>query len=222
MGRGNYEDKVGKKFGSLTILKVLEKTDKNWNVICEARCDCGTIKTYRIYYVLNGYNKSCGCGAAYSKKGLTTHPLHGIWYKMVQRCTDKENKSYKYYGAKGITVCEEWKNNYFVFYEWALANGYTKGLSLDRIDNRKGYSPDNCRWATNKMQANNMSTNVCITIDNVKKTFSQWCEHYDIGFHTARDRIYKHGWSVKEAFETPVGSRLGYLKRKRDSNGRFN
>ena len=81
--------------------------------------------------------------------------LFGIWHGMKQRCYRKKNENYSRYGADGITVCDEWKEEFEHFLKWALDNGYSKELTLDRIDNSKGYSPDNCRWVTYYKQAQN-------------------------------------------------------------------
>lgn len=82
------------------------------------------------------------------KHGLTEHPLRNVWSGMKQRCYNTKNPSYRAYGARGITVCDEWKNDFVAFVNWCESHGYKKGLSLDRIDNTKGYSPDNCRFIT--------------------------------------------------------------------------
>ena len=92
---------------------------------------------------------------------------------MIQRCTNHNAPNYKNYGGKGIVVCDEWRNSFEAFYEWAMSNGYSDDLTIDRIDNEKGYSPDNCRWATMKEQANNKRNTVLIDDNGELKTVLQ-------------------------------------------------
>lgn len=120
---------------------------------------------------------------------------------MRTRCYSESHKSYPEYGGRGITVCDEWKNSSDSFIEWALENGYNDSLTLDRIDNNKGYSPNNCRWATMKEQANNTRKNVVIKYNGEEKTISQWADELGINRNTLSNRI-KRGWSVERAFET--------------------
>lgn len=89
------------------------------------------------------------------RHGLRKHPLYTRYYIIRARCYNKASKSYVEYGARGITMCDEWKEDFESFYKWAILNGYAKGLKIDRIDNSKGYSPDNCRWVTQAIQSRN-------------------------------------------------------------------
>ena len=86
--------------------------------------------------------------------GKSHSRLYRIWNSMKQRCSNPNAISYKYYGEKGITVCEEWRDSFQAFYEWAISNGYAENLTIDRIKNNENYCPKNCRWATNKEQQN--------------------------------------------------------------------
>ena len=117
---------------------------------------CGKILRVQIYDVQSGRNKSCGCyniGAKTHGKRYTR--LYGIWLKLKDRVLNPKNKSYIDYGGRGITVCEEWKNDFMSFYNWSMENGYSDDLSLDRIDNDGNYEPNNCRWATRTIQSRN-------------------------------------------------------------------
>ena len=124
---------------------------------------CGTEFKTLIYSVKSGETKSCGC---YHKRIVSeTHKTHGlgrtrlytIWVEIKNRTLNPKNKSYNDYGGRGITICEEWKNDFMSFYNWALSNGYeeNKGLSIDRIDNDGNYCPENCRWVTQTIQSRN-------------------------------------------------------------------
>ena len=124
---------------------------------------CGTEFKTIINSVKNGNTKSCGCymkrrtKEVNTKHGLRTTRLYGIWAEIKNRTLNPKNKYYINYGGRGITICDEWKNDFMSFYNWALSNGYeeNKGLSIDRIDNNKNYCPDNCRWATRTIQSRN-------------------------------------------------------------------
>lgn len=134
------------------------------------------------------------------KHGLSKTRLHRIWHSMYCRCYYSSTNQYKNYGGKGIKVCEEWKHmeGFINFYNWAINNGYSEELTLDRIDNSKDYCPKNCKWSTPKYQSNHKTNNVLYTINNVTKTSKQWCEEYGISQTTFKDRI-KRGWTIEQA-----------------------
>ena len=134
------------------------------------------------------------------KHGLSNTRLHKIWHSMYCRCYYKSTNQYKNYGGRGIKVCEEWKHiqGFINFYNWAINNGYKETLTLDRIDNNKGYCPSNCRWITPKEQSNNRRNNVYYTFNGETKTSKQWCELYNISQTTLSDRL-KRGWTLQQA-----------------------
>ena len=123
--------------------------------------------------------------------------LFNLWQTMKTRCENPNRKNYERYGARGITVCEEWheaKN----FVEWAIANGYKKGLQLDRIDNSKGYSPENCRFVTPKENSRNRRNTKLLTINGVTKCVLEWCEQKSISIYTVYYWIRKRGKEYAE------------------------
>lgn len=168
------DDLVGKRFN---FLQVISKENKsNWR----CKCDCGEMTVVRGDYLKNGRVKSCGC---YQKQRVketqTTHNmsktrLYGIYYNMKSRCYNKNEKRYKDYGLRGISICDEWLNNVSNFINWSLDNGYEEHLTLDRIDNDGNYEPSNCRWADKETQYNNRRNSILININGIKKSLKQW------------------------------------------------
>ena len=144
-----------------------------------------------------------GCNNPNFKHGLTNTHLFRTWSNAKSRCEDVNSIPFKDYGGRGIVVCEEWRKDFLAFYEWAIANGYKKGLTLDRIDNNKGYSPENCRWTTMKEQSNNRRNNVYLVFNGEEKTVSQWAESIGISRETLYKRL-NHGWSVEKTLGTPA------------------
>ena len=114
---------------------------------------CGTEFRTQINSVKNGNTKSCGC---YTKKhGMSNTRLYNILKTIKDRVLNPKNKAYSYYGRRGITICDEWKNDFMSFYNWAMSNGYSDELSIDRINNDGNYEPSNCRWTTKTIQSRN-------------------------------------------------------------------
>lgn len=194
-------DLIGKKFNKLLVINKVEHNNK---YLWECLCDCGN-KTYVLTSNLTcGRTKSCGCLKNESLiKRSTTHNqrhtnLYEVWKTMKQRCYNSKNKSYKNYGGRGISICPQWKNDFSSFYLWSKNNGYAKGLTIDRIDNNGNYCPENCRWVTRKVQANNTRFNRFITINNQTKSLADWCRLFNLKYSCVHSRLSK-GWSIKDA-----------------------
>ena len=137
------------------------------------------------------------------KKSRQRTRLCRIYWSMLDRCRNPNNKHYADYGGRGISVCAEWLRSSKVFYEWASATGYADGLTIDRIDNNKNYEPNNCRWATQKEQQNNRGNNRYLTVDGVTRSIIEWSELTGLRYITIWQRIYKSGWSPEDAVSTP-------------------
>jgi len=125
------------------------------------KCSCGKEFKARSFLINHSITVSCGCYQSLcnktrsTKHGLSKHPLCAVLGAIVSRTSNKDCKGYKNYGGRGITVCDAWKNNVEIFYNWAILNGYKEGLSIDRINNDGNYEPSNCRWAERTVQARN-------------------------------------------------------------------
>lgn len=137
--------------------------------------------------------------------------LHSVWADMKRRCKNPSRENYPHYGGRGITVCPEWEdfNN---FYEWAIANGYSQGLSLDRIKNNGNYEPANCKWSTVKEQNDNRSCTVKFTYNGETRTLTEWSELYGLKYGLLYDRIFREGLSFEEAIHKPYEKRERLIK----------
>lgn len=198
---------LGKKVGKITIVEYLGKIKKEKgdnHRFWLGKCECGKNIYLRQTDILKETRKSCPkCNRSSYKHGMTNTRLFHIWQNMRGRCYCKTNYDYKDYGNRGIKICDEWEYEFLNFYNWAINNGYSDELTLDRIDNEKDYCPENCRWSTAKFQSNHKTNNVYYTFKRKTQTSKQWCDEYGISQTTFIDRL-KRGWTLEQALTIPT------------------
>lgn len=132
--------------------------------------------------------------------------MYRIWHGMKDRCLNKKGKNYASYGGRGITICEEWANSFETFRDWAMANGYRDDLTIERKENDGPYSPENCRWATEKEQANNRRSSRFIEHRGETHTLKEWAEIAGMSLEALKYRI-DSGWSIEDALTKPVAKK---------------
>lgn len=206
------QDLTGTRFGRLTAVKLSEKRSGRktfWDCICA----CGKEKTIRTDSLKDGSVRSCGClkkeQDEINFKDSKFKPTHGetnthiyqTWQSMKQRCNDRNTKSYKYYGGRGIKVSEEWENDYESFKRWAYQNGYKETLSIERMNVNGNYEPSNCTWIPMSEQARNKQNTIRIEYNGEAKTLIEWCEELVLDAGLVRNRHFKQGMQPPDLFK---------------------
>lgn len=192
-------DLTGQRFGNLTVIKRSERKTPHGDVLWDCICDCGNAKVAASYDLRYGKTSHCGCltAAHISEKtkrnGHEPKVFYKMWQNMKTRCYNPNYKLYHRYCGRGITVCDEWLHDFSAFRTWCFAHNYSDGLTIDRIDNDKGYSPENCRFATVSEQANNRSTNRILTVHGEQLTIAQASKKYGVNQATLRAYCVKRG-----------------------------
>ena len=199
----------GKKFGKLIVLKY----EGNRNYLC--KCDCGKEKIIKADHLLYGKTKSCGCLVKECRSRYTHNKsktrLYRIWRNMRNRCYWKKHPQFYLWGGKGVIVCDEWKNNFLNFYNWAINNGYNETMTIDRIDGDGDYCPENCRWVSMKEQANNTKNVRFFEYNGERGTIWFFSKKYNVSEKLMRSRI-QQGWTIKDAIETKKLNPMHFLK----------
>ncbi len=201
----NFIDMTNRRCGRLLPTKIAGHT-KRGGLIWECTCDCGKITNVDGYSLRKGLIKSCGClliegtKLRFTKHGLCEKTTYNKWKSMLRRCYDPKSPAYKNYGGRGIKVCDRWRNfsNYY-----DDIGDIPKGLSIERIDNNTGYSPENCKIATRTEQNRNQRRNKKITYNGESLILIEWCEKLKLNYRSVASRL-KRGWSVEKALTTPT------------------
>lgn len=197
-----FKDLTGERFGRLAVEGVSRKvkSGRRYRYYWNCKCDCGNSVEVRTDCLTSGLVRSCGClKKEQDKINLVANHSHKMshtkawdtYYGMMSRCYNHDDKRYVDYGARGITVCDEWINDKEAFFEWASCHGIAKGLQLDRIDNDKGYSPDNCRFVTPRENSRNRRSNLMIEHEGKMITLVELSEVLGIPYGAALSRYKK-------------------------------
>lgn len=207
----NFVDLTGQVFGRLTVSRRAEsyRGQARWH----CRCSCGGSTITNTQKLKSGHTKSCGCipRERASKHGKHKHPTYTTYHAMLQRCHNPKSSRYSRYGARGITVCDRWRESFENFLE--DMGDRTKGYTLDRIDNDGNYTPDNCRWADLPTQYRNRSQTVWLELNGETKCVTDWCAEYGIDTTTFTMRL-KRGWDMLTALTAPPYYQFSRALRK--------
>lgn len=214
---GKFKDLTGQRFGRLTVIKRGEnyitphsgKPRARW--ICQ--CDCGNESLVLGEALTRHLVVSCGCfqkekaSAQFTTHGQTNSRLYNVWCAMKRRCYNPNVKEFPLYGGRGITMCDEWKNDYTSFAQWALSHGYDENAprgqcTIDRIDTNGNYEPNNCRFITQQEQMNNVRYNHYLEYNNEVHTIAEWGRILNISAEKITNRINKLGWTPERALTT--------------------
>lgn len=200
---------AGDRFGRLIIVDGIatrRKREKYFNTLC----DCGNNKVVAKGSLMSGRSTSCGCfckeqtSARHTTHGKSNQPIYAIWNMMVQRCTLPTNKAYEHYGGRGIMVCDRWRT--FENFYADMGDPPFAGAQVDREDNDKGYSPDNCKWASRQEQQQNTTKSVVYDFEGQRLSVSQIAKITGINVSTLRTRLYTYGMSIADATSIPIMS----------------
>lgn len=197
---------TGSKFGNLTILRELPTVHGRSRSLCQ--CSCGAKVEVNNYDLRSGNTRSCGClQRTRTSESNRTHGgsrtrLYHIWTNMKERCYWSANPAYKNYGARGIQMCPEWKDDFKSFHDWAVSNGYGKSLTIERRNVDLGYSPDNCCWIPRVNQAKNRTMNRYVTIDGETMCLAEAARLYGVRPVVAQERVRTLGWDTLKAVTT--------------------
>lgn len=202
---------IGHKYGNLTIIKEVPKRKYKFNDTFKyhrcflVKCDCGVQLEVLLSVLKSGNTKSCGCikkettRRRFQTHGLTNHPLYKRWKSILSRCFNEKTPSFCNYGGRGISMCDEWKNDFISFYNWSISNGFKSELQLDRINNDGNYEPSNCRWVSAKINSWNRRSNIHIEYNGTLMTISELSEIYKIEYSKLYSRIVYYKMPIEKA-----------------------
>lgn len=213
----NFKDISGGRFGLLTAIEFIRRTEGD--TIWRCRCDCGVIVEKRGNHLRSGATTRCCFQKHHQKKGKRPplSPERMTWQSIKQRCRNPNDPYFALYGGRGIEMCDRWFHSFELFLE--DMGPRPSDCTIDRIDNDGNYEPANCRWATRKEQGNNRRTNRFIEFNGEVKTVSQWAEQLGVKPGCLRARLGELNWSVEKALTTPIDavkSKSGSRRHRED------
>ena len=203
---------IGDRFGNLVVIGTSAPKHKERTYVC--RCDCGKEKIAKSSGLFYGETTSCGCMKgqhvkeamlkANGNKPFQNKAIVRLRQNMITRCYRKYSKSYKDYGGRGITICNDWLNSYESFEKWCMENGWKEGLEIDRVNNNGNYSPDNCRFITRMENCNNRRTSRWITAFGETHTMADTARKYNVKYATLQS-LLDRGMNPEVAIERLIG-----------------
>lgn len=202
--KNTFRDLTGQRFERWVVLRRAPNRGKA--VMWECQCDCGTVRIVQGTSLKSGASTNCGCGRIENHRrthGLTHHPLYRVWQRMKGCTSSPTHQDYHHYGARGITVCDEWANNFKSFYTWAMEHGWKSGLEIDRVDTNGNYCPENCRFTDRSGQMRNTRRTRMLTYNGKTQSVAAWAEETGIRSGTIYTRL-NAGWSVEKTLTTEV------------------
>ena len=200
-------DITGKRYNHLVVVKRLENA-KGGIAMWECLCDCGNTTQVRGANLKSGAVKSCGCLRRETNPSLRHNMSHTRlyreWASIKQRCYTPSVRGYENYGGRGIKMCAEWKESFELFMDWALKNGYSDNLTIERVDVNGDYCPENCKWIPWEEQQKNRRFCRFIEYNGETKNLTEWCETLHLPYKMVHNRIHKLGWSFERAISEPI------------------
>lgn len=201
MNKHKIDSLIGKKYGQLTVIS-REPNDKNSCTVWRCVCTCGSCINVGRGRLVGGTKSHCGCNSRNHGEGIGKQTKeYRTWGGMKNRCRNPKCKKYHNYGGRGIKVCDRWKS--YKNFLSDMGRAPSPKHSIDRIDVNGDYEPKNCRWATQKEQANNTTTNKLVDFKGETKTVSEWCAQFGLDSNRIYQRLTTYNWPVEKAFTAP-------------------
>lgn len=203
--KNTFRDLTGQRFGRWVVLKRVPNRGKA--LMWECRCECGTVKIVHGTSLKGGTSTNCGCvrlAGIPRTHGLTHHPLYRVWQRMKGCTGSPTHQDYHHYGGRGISMCDQWKNDFYSFYTWSIEHGWEPGLEIDRLDVDGNYCPENCRFTDRSGQMRNTRRTRMLTYSGKTQSVLEWAEEIGIKPETLRCRLDQYGWSVEKALTEEV------------------
>lgn len=211
-GCNGLENLVGRTFGDLTVIefvRVVGKEISEWR--CQCACGNTCVRKRNSLTSNDGRKHTCGChkknvaSSRFTTHGGSTSRIYRVWAGMLTRCFNPNEECYKYYGGRGITVCDEWREDFATFRDWAMKNGYADDLTIERVRVNESYRPDNCTWIPQAEQMSNTRVNLLITAFGETKPCSKWVKdpRCSVSRETLKARVHA-GWDHERAVSKPA------------------
>lgn len=201
-----FIDITGKRYNNLVVVERM-KNAPNGVTVWKCICDCGNTTIVRGSNLKNGSVKSCGCrkhNSINATHKMSKTRIYREWANMKSRCYCENTKTYKDYGGRGIEVCNEWKNSFENFRDWAYSNGYSDELTIERKDYNENYCPENCIWIPFNEQQRNRRNCLLFTHNGKEQNLTDWCNELNLPYKNVHNRIYRLGWSFERAISEPI------------------